>query len=248
MGPDKKAFLPNCMPVAFAGDGPIYTDGLPVRGRELGRNEYVDFVIPSGPIGDGLPETEHVMYTKGVEVAAADGAELLASVVEPVFDRTWEHFCSHRHAPSSGRASYPAVVRRGNVIYFGHAVFELYASFAPMWIKKMVLNGLKMLLPEPVLTHDGPSTLETTVNAQDAEGRWIVHLLHYIPLNRAARLSVIEEVIPLFNTQVSVKIPNTVSSVACVPQQELLEFEQEGDRVEFTLPKLEGHQMIALNW
>ena len=245
---EKTAFLLQCLPVTFAGDGPVYSDGLPVRGRELGRNEYADYIIPAGPLGEGLPETEHVMYTKGVEVAAAEGAEVLANVIEPVFYRTWEHFCSHRHAPSSGEPSYPAVVRKGDVIYFGHAVFDLYAGFAPLWVKRMVLNALKMLLPEPTLAHNGPSTLEATVNAQEAEKRWVVHLLHYVPLNRGRNLSVIEDVLPLIDIRVSVKVPEAVVSVTCVPQQAPLAFEQKGDCVAFVLPLLEGHQMIALRF
>jgi hypothetical protein len=249
MDADKTGFLLRCLPVTFAGDGPIYSDGLPVRGRELSRNEYADYVIPAGPIGEGLPETEHVMYTKGVEVAVGDGgAKVLADVIEPVFYRTWNHFCSHRHAPSSGKPSYPAIVRRGNVIYFGHAVFDLYAGFAPLWVKKMALNALKMLLPDPVLSHDGPSTLEATVNAQEAEDRWVVHLLHYIPLNRARNLSVIEDVVPLYDVTVSVKVPQAVRGVVCVPENEPLTFEHKGDRVEFVLPRLVGHQMIALSF
>ena len=51
-----------------------------------------DFIIPKGVIGEGMPESEHVMYMKGALVELATGGEVLLPAIEPVFNRTWEHF------------------------------------------------------------------------------------------------------------------------------------------------------------
>jgi hypothetical protein len=59
---------------------------------------------------------------------------------------------------------------------------------------------------------------------------------------------VIEDVIPLYDVAVSVRVPKPVRSVVTAPQGAALDFRQEGDRVAFTLPKLDGHQMIELNF
>jgi hypothetical protein len=103
-----------------------------------------------------------------------------------------------------------------------------------------------MLLPERLLLHDGPSTLTATVNEQAAEKRWVVHLLHYIPERRCREIDTIEDVIPLHDVKVSVKVPRAVSSVKRVPGGEDLQHRQEGGRVHFLLPRLEGHQMVEL--
>ena len=50
---------------------------------------------------------------------------------------------------------------------------------------------------------------------------------------------------PIFHVKVYIKVPKGDKEVVCVPEQKTLESEQNGDRVEFVLPKLEGHQMIA---
>ena len=207
-----------------------------------------DFIVPEGKIGDGLPVTEHVMYMKGMEVKAEPGSEVLAGVVVPYFNRTYKHFCSHRHTPSSGKIGYPGIVQNGKAIYFAHPIFSQYNKNAPRWCKKLFLNALDILLPQPLVRLDAPSTTLATVNEQSAENRWVVHLLHYIPERRGQDFDVIEDVIPIFNVGVSVKVSGSVQSVECVPDQESLEFEQKDDRVEFALPKLEGHQMIALNF
>jgi len=172
----------------------------------------------------------------------------LASKVLPYFDRTYQHFCSHRQTPSSGQAGPPAIVQRGRTIYFAHPIFTQYSRNAPRWCKALFLNALGLLLPEPLVRHDGPTTLQVTVNEQAAERRWVVHLLHYIPERRSQDIDVIEDVIPLYEVRVSVKIPHKVEAVMRVPEQEPLLHEQKGERVEFVLPKLVGHQMVALTF
>jgi hypothetical protein len=105
-----------------------------------------------------------------------------------------------------------------------------------------------MLLPQPLVRLDAPSTTLATINEQSAENRWVLHLLHYIPERRGQDFDIIEDVIPIFDVGVSVKVTGSVRSLVCVPDQVPLKFEQKGDHVEFILPKLEGHQMIALNF
>jgi hypothetical protein len=41
-----------------------------------------------------------VMYMKSQQVKATSG-EVLANIREPYFNRTWQHFCSHQHAPAA---------------------------------------------------------------------------------------------------------------------------------------------------
>jgi hypothetical protein len=204
-----------------------------------------DFIVPKGAVGKGLPAVEHVMYRKGLLVKTSKGSKSLSDTKVPYFNRTWDHYCSHRHTPSSGKKGYPAIVQNGNCIYFAHPVFEEYAEYATLWSKTLVLNALGMLLDEPTLTHDGPSTLVTAVNRQKAENRLVVHLLHYIPERRAG-FDIIEDVIPLHDLSMSIKAPRKVKSVRCVPSGQELDFEVVDGRVNFTLPKLVGHELIEL--
>ncbi len=207
-----------------------------------------DFIKPSGPIGAGLPETEHVMYMRGLEVKVEKGAKVLAKATEPYFNRTFDHFCSHLHTPSAGKEAYPAVVQRGKLIYFAHPVFTQYRRNAPSWCKRMVMNALNMLLPDPLLRIEGPTTLRATVNAQPAQNRWIVHLIHYIPERRGEAFDTIEDIIPLYDVSVSVRTPKQVKRVVCQPVNVQMPFEERSGRVEFIIPLLEGHQMVAIEY
>ncbi len=44
--------------------------------------------------------TDHVMYERGVRARPAAGSQMLAEVVEPYFERAWDHFSSHQQTPS----------------------------------------------------------------------------------------------------------------------------------------------------
>ncbi len=207
-----------------------------------------DFILPKGQIGTGLPEAEHVMYLRGAWVESVEGSKVLANAIEPLFNRTYEHFTSHAHAPSSGKVGYPAIVKNGRAIYFTHPIFTTYQRNAPRWCKTLFLNALEMLLPEPILIHNGPSTLLATVNQQADEKRWIVHLLHYIPERRSAAMDTIEEAIPLYDIKISLFTGKPIHSVECVPQHEPLNFEDRDGRTEFVVPLVNGHQMVAVQF
>jgi hypothetical protein len=248
---NKTGFALPCLGVTLR-DNPVRDEnGDLVRGKIIGWKQahYADFILPQGMVGRGLPSTEHVMYTKALEADAVDGAEVLAPVILPYFYRTEAAFSSHMHAPSSGQIGSAGIVRHGNCIYFAHAIFEIIDHFALRWGKKLVLNALEMLLPDPLLKHNGPSTVQATLNFQDHQNRAVLHLLHYIPEARANYLSVIEDVIPLYGLKVSLRLPQTVRSAMLQPLGHPIDFETAADgRIEIEVSRLEGHQMVVFDF
>lgn len=232
LAPDGASFALRDLGVEFKGDAPWSPD----------------FLAPRGPLGEGLADAEHVMYHQGLEVEATAGADVLAEVNKPYFNRTWEHFCSHRHTPSEGVAAYPGVVRNGNCIYFMHPLFTGYQKTAPRWYKALVLNAMHVLLPEPLVRWEAPSAARVMLNHQEAEKRLVLHMLHYVPERKCESFDIIEDIVPLHHVPVSVRVDQTVASVELVPAREKLDFIVKGGRVSFTVPKVEGHQMVALNF
>jgi hypothetical protein len=208
-----------------------------------------DFLRLTGEgIGKGLPETELVMYMKGMEVEL-NGAKALVNANVPYFNRTWEHFSSHRHTPSEGKNGYPAVTQNGNVIYFMHPIFTQYANSAPLWCKKIFLNAVESLLPHPVLKmENAPSALVTAVNVQPDKKRYVVHFLYYVPERRGSSFDVVEDVVPVFNLKVILNISQNIRKVSTVPQGKNISFRQTENSISFTLPELMGHQMIEVGY
>jgi hypothetical protein len=231
-----------------SGPGPIDSEGRLARGRVYDRSDFADYLKPRKAGGFSLRETEYVMYQGAMSISASADCELLGDLVEPLFYRDWRHFCSHRQAPPASATAGPAILRRGRTIYFAHPVFDIYSNFAPPWCKELVLSAMRMLLPESLVRHDGPSTIEAYLNRQEAEDRLVLHLLHYVPLKRAARLESIEGGLPVYSLGVSVRADLPARLVALVPEGEPLNFIQSGGRVEFTVPLVDGHRMVEISF
>jgi hypothetical protein len=207
-----------------------------------------DFLVPGALLSTESQGVAHVMYFKGTAVQPEPGTAILATVEKPYFNRTWRHFCSHRHTPSAQQdAGYPGITQKGNCIYLMHPIFALYMDCAPRWCKTVLGAAIERLLPQRLVAVDAPSSLIVALNQQPSHGRYILHLLHYIPERRGQAFDVIEDVIPLYNLKIHLNLPEPVQAMEVVPDGVSLPFEGTGRTVTVTLPELRGHAMIAIS-
>jgi hypothetical protein len=94
-----------------------------------------------------------------------------------------------------------------------------------------------------VLKVTGPSTLEATVMRQ--ANRTIVHLLNYCAERRTPGLDILEDIIPLRDVPVSLRLEESPRRVYLAPQKNPVPFTYRAGRVELTVPEMAGHQMIV---
>ncbi len=59
-------------------------------------------------------------------------------------------------------------------------------------------------------------------------------------------MDVIEDVTPLFDVTVSLRMDHPIKSIACVPQGLSLPVTVEGGRATFSVPRIDGHQMVEI--
>ena len=236
------------MPVVANQEQMVNVFGEEFHGKfDQQRNSGANYLLPNKTIGAGLPETEHVMYMKNLEVTPASDCEVLATVIAPCFYRDYRHFCSHRQAPSSGIEEGAGIIQRGKVIYFAHNIFTLYQLRAPKWIKVLFNNAVNLLIT-PMLRHNGPTTLLAALNRQEAEKRDVLHLLHYIPKRVSSTMDIIEDRIPLYQISFTIGSGIPIDKILLVPQGKELPFSSEEGRINFTVEKIDGHQMVELQW
>ena len=167
-----------------------------------------DFIMPNEAICRTLPREEFVMYERGARVMPVE-AETLMDSVEPWFNREGHFFCSHQHAPSTGRMGFPAVTRHGGVVYCSHPLFTIYRDFAPAWVKAMVNDILDLLVPDRLVRKVGERTisgLELQLRRAPGGGALLLHCLWYPVKKQASRLFTIDERVALHNQRVRVRI------------------------------------------
>jgi hypothetical protein len=194
-------------------------------------------------IAQGVPASDHVMYERGWRVKAKRGTEVLGRVVEPYFERAWDHFSSHRQTPGDKVTGFPIATLRGRVAYISYPVFAAFATHGNYPYRLLVQNLLKLILPEPLIRMGGPTGLEATVMRQGK--RTVVHLLNYAPERRTKDIDIVEDVVPLYSVPVSLRFGKRPKFVSLAPSREALIFTVRGNRVDVVVPEVRGHAMIV---
>lgn len=147
------------------------------------------YLRASKALDAGMPQSPFVMY--GVaQTVAAQGAEVLAEVIPPYFNRTYAHFSSHQHAPDNPDATPvgPGVTLHGNVAYISYPIFDMYHAMGQPLYRNVVRGLLDRLLPLPALVTDLPTAGRATLTRQDEFKRHILHLLYGPPQVRGKRV------------------------------------------------------------
>jgi hypothetical protein len=221
----------------------IDTDLLGVRklGPAKFNGEYMSIVARHFP---NLEDTPYYLYQPGTSVAAAPGTEVLAVYTHPYFDRSPEHYSSHKQTPPGARTEEPLITQKGRVIYIANPFFRSYSQDA-FGIQKLVVRELiRRLLPEPLIqTANVPSTAQVTILQQ--ANRRVVHVLHYPLTRRAPDIDIIEEPGVLADIQLSVRAPRP-SAVKLVPRNEAIPFTYETGYAKFRIARVLGHQAIEI--
>ena len=107
-----------------------------------------------------------------------------------------------------------------------------------------VIDGL--LGEEKTLSAGLPDRGVTTLTEQKAENRLIHHLLFAYTTNRGTKTEVIQDVVPLYDIPVSIRLDESPVSVTLAPSGEPLPFTYEGGVLSYTVPKVEIHQMVSI--
>lgn len=212
-----------------------------------GELEYSpDFVVPRTSLANGVLPSQHVMYERGLEVELQDGAEVWADIWAPYFNRAYNHFSSHNQTPVEGPTKHPAVVATGQTVYFAHPIFGMISRHGSPFHRQIVMNALRRLLPDPMLEAKAPSTAQITLTRQAAAGRDIVHILHYIPEKRYEKAETVEEVIPLYNVELSLRREQAPRRVYLAPSGTPLSVDHAAGITRLVVPEVVGHQMVVV--
>lgn len=191
---------------------------------------------------DGMGNTGYIMYGKG-ECVRCKGTEL-AIRENPYFNRSREHFCSHLHTPNSGEYSGAGMTEGEDGIYIAWDIFSDYAVSGEIHLKQIILFALDRLLGEEktLITNLPAQGIVTLMKQND---RQICHLIYASPVKRGRGVEVIEDILPVYDVQISLKTYKKIKRVYLAPQMTEIPFSYENGRAEVTINKLECHQMVV---
>ncbi|MFG0249654.1 MAG: alpha-amylase family protein [Phycisphaeraceae bacterium JB051] len=224
-------------------------DNLPCLGiKHEGQSAYCPNFLHVREGFAGLPDADHVVYEQGSQVSACDGTTVLADTIGSTFNRTWEHYCSHRHSPSTGEVLGPAVTIKDNCIYLSQPHLTQYQLNAPRWCKQVVGAAIDELLTKPMLKTNAPSHLFTAVNDQADQSRYVMHLLNYVPQLKSEQIEIVEDIIPLHDVSVTLNLPKPITKATLVPEGVEVPVTDTEEGQVIQLAKLNNKQVIELSY
>jgi hypothetical protein len=212
----------------------------------LGESQYsINYLRPiANRLGPDIEEYDYVLYEPAASLRALPGATILATVVEPYFERTAAHFCSHRQTPPARDTGSPAVLQTDKIFHFAFPIFRAYRIHGNTIYKLLVRNAINRLMPNPLLIHNLPSTAEVTVRRQGE--RHVVHILHYVP-QRRADIDIVEEALPLTDIRIGIRSIKPPTQAYLIPMKEKLQIHYEEKYASVTIPVMKGHAHIVFD-
>ena len=115
--------------------------------------------------------------------------------------------------------------------------------------RETVVRVLDMLLGEnKTLVTNLPAQGVTTLMEQKEEKRYINHLLYAAPVKRGQRAEIIEDLIPIYETEVALKLDKQPKRVYLAPQMKDIAFTYENGTLHYTVDKFTCHQMVVIDY
>ncbi len=214
----------------------------------LGKSEYdCDYLIPMQQT-DQLPAAPMLCNLPGHKVEAED-ASVHAVWIPPYFSRTYGHFCGHKNTPHDKKAKqYPAVLKKGNVVYLSHPLPAVYYTYGSVFHKRYFMMALGLVYGGGMVKVKGlGSQGRCTMIHQPNQSRYCIHMAYASPVKRG-KAEIIEDIMPLYNIQVELEINQCVKKIYQGLTGEELMFTLDNGRICFVVPELTCHTAIVVEY
>jgi len=211
--------------------------------RYAGRPHYrQDYCCPGEQVRLPFGNAPFLCYEAAQRTEAADG-EVLAQVWEPWFDRTYAAYCSHRNTPYRNEpAAHPAVVRKARHVYLAHPLCRMYHEMGAQVFRELFIAVLRLVY-RPQYRAAMPSAGRTRLTRQS--GRYVFHAAYASPVRRG-RISVLEDMVPLHDVQVEIRLMQNVTAVRLAPQGQPIPFDVSQGTLRFVIPCVQCHQAVEI--
>ena len=214
----------------------------------LGKNKFQpDYYKPDFEM-EGLFEGVYVMKCNGYNIELTDGKSI-GKRQNSYFNRTLFQFSGHSHTPNNPENEYDAVSVGKDGAYIGWDIFEEYGENGYLMHKRLVCHIVDMLLGDKkAIKTNLPAQGITTMMDNKESNCLIVNLLYGAAVKRGTNVEIIEDLIPVYDTEVEILTGKTIKNAYLAPQMRKIDFKQEGNKVSFKVDKFENLQMVILDY
>jgi hypothetical protein len=200
-----------------------------------------------------LPDYEFALYDGAAQwqPAAGHADVTLATLAEPLFQRSPAHYTSHGQTPVDRVTGYAAVVRQERL---AATAFPLGTSYYRhgYWIYRAIFAQLlDAVLPVRLTSTNAPLSTEVTVTHQVEQGdrpeRWMVHVVNFSPNRRGPEHpEYIEDPIPLHDVEVNLAVGAVIRRAYLAADGTELSLDRAAHGWSVTIPRVEFGAIAVL--
>lgn len=189
----------------------------------------------------------YLMYQRGYIVEKTGDIQTLAEMQDSYFNRTLRKFCSHANTPNNPDSHLFGAGVTGNIGYIAWNIFTEYAMKGAYHAKRIVMDIMDRLLGDgKTLCTNLQSNGVVTLMEQECESRYVNHLLYAVTKQRGDT-EVVEDAIPIHNTNVKIRLANAPKRVYIAPENIDIEYKYENGILEYTVPEFTFHTMVVID-
>lgn len=221
--------------------------GVSLKGDSAYSVDYVHDLAEG--LGDGVPDNPILVQLAGARsllVEPRENADVLASLVEPLFESTPDRHVYHQHAHPARRSGYPAIVRnrfgQGTSLYFASQIFTSIRVTGSPWLQRIIENALLHFAPEPLVRVEQAPSVQVTLMRQGR--RHVVHLVNISDAKFDLSKAFMTRMIPVHEVKVQVRMK--AGGVTSVPDGKPLAFESTETGITFVVPVIHVHQAVVI--
>ena len=217
-----------------------------IRAKYVKQSDYkMRYLRLACPDFEAIPQIDHILYERGCVLEAGEGEMCAAQIVDPYFDRTWQHFCSHRQTPPKTESDgEPGILFGAGYAIVSSPLFTDYILNGYIAHRDIVSACIRHLLPAPMIRTDFPSVSEMTVRT--GEDFTVLHILNYVCQKRSKRLEIIEEKYTVPDGKICLRADKAPERVFLAPEERDVPFCYADGYVTITPGPVCGHTMIVV--
>jgi hypothetical protein len=199
-----------------------------------------------------MPGYAYALYGGASQWKVQSPARSLALLGEPLFNRSAEHYTSHKQSPFDHVTDYSVAAVSGKTGLLGFPVGQTYFDKG-YWIYREVFSKLvKEVLPNRLIETNAPLNTEITVTYQPANSeekrpeRYLVHIINWSSTRKTPQHpEVHEDPVPLSDIRIKLNIPLGNVSVKTVFSGEKLNHRQVESGIEVNVPKIAINEILC---
>ncbi len=193
---------------------------------------------------------DYVFYEGSHVVEATGGAVGHGVLSRALFNRTWEHFMGHQHAPVGESLNAPVAVSNEQVLYFAAPLFSGYRQVDYWAYRDMIRGLLATFLPSPLVKPSGPGWVEFGLTHQaQTDGhaaRNVVHVVCYHPRRSMQSIPHVDQSWPTAGLAFALRADEAPKRVYLAPEIQDLPFTFSDGYVHISLPPVGAHTVVVI--